>query len=330
MTTIVEAYRVALAARMLANEAIFVLGEDVRSGGAFEASLGLLEAFGPARVIDAPISEAAIMGVAIGSALRGLRPVVDFQYGDFLFACADQLVQHATKLREMSGDLLRVPIVLHLPTGASGRGAQHAHSIEAHFFGTPGLVIATPATPGAAAGLLASALAHDGPVLICIHKHLYGGSNRPLLHPMTSTSEAPPDGHVVPFGRALVCRAGRDLTVVANLLMLHRALEVADELARDGVELEVIDPRTIAPFDVAAVAASVRRTGALLVVEEGPRMAGWGGYLIGELATSGALEGIAVRRLAGADAPIPYAPALEKAAIPSAGDIATAARQLVR
>jgi acetoin:2,6-dichlorophenolindophenol oxidoreductase subunit beta len=327
--TIVEAYREALASEMRTNDAIFVLGEDVRGGGAFEASLGLLDEFGPGRIVDAPISEAAIMGVAIGSAIRGLRPVVDFQYGDFLFAAADQLVQHATKLPEMSGDQLRVPLVLQLPTGASGRGAQHAHSVEASFFGTPGLVIATPSTPEDAAGLLRSALRHDGVVLLCIHKHLYGASGRPLLHPETSTGGRPPGDDAVPFGRAAIRRHGRDVTVVANLLMVHRALAVAAELARDGIDMEVVDPRTIAPLDVEAVTRSVARTRALLVVEEGPRMAGWGGYLIAELAAAGALEGIRVDRLAGRDAPIPYAPALEAAAIPSLSDIAAAARRLV-
>jgi pyruvate dehydrogenase E1 component beta subunit len=328
-TTIVEAYRQALATSMHEDETVFVLGEDVRGGGAFEASLGLLDEFGPGRVIDAPISEAAILGLAIGAAIRGLRPVVDFQYGDFLFACADQLVQHATKLRAMSGDRLRVPLVLQLPTGASGRGAQHAHSIEAHFFGTPDLTIATPATPGDVAGLLRGALRHEGPVLLCVHKHLYGAKGRPLLHPETSTSEQAPVNDAISFGSATVRREGRDLTIVANLLMLHRALAVARTLALDGIEVEVVDPRTIAPFDTATVATSVARTGALLVVEEGPRMAGWGGYLVAELATMGLPTGARVERLAGRDAPIPYAAALEAASIPSEADIEAAARHLV-
>lgn len=329
-STIVEAYRRSLAGCLRDDDTVFVIGEDVRGGGAFETSLGLIDEFGGRRVVDAPISEAAIVGLAVGAAINGLRPIIEFQYGDFLFAAADQLVQHATKLGAMSGGRLSVPLVLQLPTGASGRGAQHAHSIEAAFFGTPALVIATPSTPADAAGLLRTAVDHDGVVLLCIHKHLYGSSGRPLLHPETSTGSAPPEGHRVPFGEAAMRRSGDDLTIVANLLMSHRALAAAERLARDGIEAEVIDPRTIAPLDVDAVARSVARTGGLLVVEEGPSMAGWGNYLVAELATSGVLEGVPVARLAGEDAPIPYAPALEEAMIPSVERIVQAAAELTR
>lgn len=327
--TIVEALRDAIRAQMRADDRVFVIGEDIRIGGAFLVTRGLVDEFGPDRIIDTPISEAGFFGLAIGAAIRGLRPIVDFQYGDFLFSAADQLVQQATKLRYMSGNALEVPLLIQLPTGASGRGAQHANSVEGAFFGTPRLKILTPATPRDTAGLLRTAFREPGVVLVCIHKHLYGSRGRPLHHQETSTGTVGEGEPAIPFGVADVKRAGRDITIVANLLMLHRALDAAARLAAEGIEADVIDPRTIVPLDVETVAASAAMTGRLLVVEESPRRAGWGAHLIAEVVSRGTPSLSRVRRLAAADVPVPYAPVLESAVIPSVTDILRAAREMV-
>lgn len=326
--TIVEALRSVIVDEMDANGDVYVIGEDISQGGAFQASVGLLDRFGAERVVDAPISEAAIVGLAIGSAMRGLHPIVDFQYGDFLYAAADQLIQQATKLRYMSGGQVAVPMLIHLPTGASGRGAQHANCLEASFFGVPGVRVVTPTTPRDTAGLMRTALRDPNIVLFCIHKALYGTEGRELLYPETSTGEFGA-GEAIPYGSARVAREGTDVTVVANLLMFHRSLAVADMAAEEGVSVEVIDPRTIVPFDVDTVADSVARTGRLITVEESPRRAGWGGYLIGELARLGVLVGAVVERIAAPDLPVPFAPNLEKAVIPNEGQIGEAIGRVI-
>jgi pyruvate dehydrogenase E1 component beta subunit len=318
--TIVEALRSVIADEMDRDDDIYVIGEDISQGGAFQASVGLLDRFGAGRVVDAPISEAAIVGLAIGSAMRGLHPIVDFQYGDFLYAAADQLIQQATKLRYMSGGQVAVPMLIHLPTGASGRGAQHANCLEASFFGVPGLRVVTPTTPSDTAGLMRTALRDPNLVLFCIHKSLYGTEGRDNLYPETSTGAFDTD-EAIPYGSARIAREGSDVTIVANLLMLHRSLAVAGQAAADGISVEVIDPRTIVPFDIDTVETSVSRTGRLITVEESPRRAGWGGYLIGELARRGVLEGAAVERIAAPDLPVPFAPNLEQAVIPSEAQI---------
>jgi len=326
--TIVEGLRAAITDEMDANDGVFVVGEDISQGGAFQASVGLLDRYGAERVVDAPISEGAIVGMSVGAAMRGLHPIVDFQYGDFLYAAADQLIQEATKLRYMSGGQVAVPMLIHLPTGASGRGAQHANCLEASFFGVPGLRIVTPTTPSDTAGLMRTALRDPNIVLFCIHKSLYGTEGRELLYPETSTGDIG-GTEAIPYGSARVARDGTDITVVANLLMLHRSLAVAEQVARSGVSLEVIDPRTIVPFDIDAVADSVARTGRLLTVEESPRRAGWGGYLIGELARRGSLRDVAVERIAAPDLPVPFAPNLERSVIPSEAQISEAVTRLM-
>lgn len=313
--TIVEALRSTIVDEMTADGDVYVIGEDISQGGAFQASVGLLDRFGAERVIDAPISEAAIVGLAVGSAMRGLHPIVDFQYGDFLYAAADQLIQQATKLRYMSGGQVSVPMLIHLPTGASGRGAQHANSLEASFFGVPGLRIVTPSTPRDTAGLLRTALRDPNIVLFCIHKSLYGTEGRDLLYPDSSTGSFVA-GESIPYGSAAVARSGSDVTVVANLLMFHRSLKVAEDVAAEGISVEVIDPRTIVPFDIDTVAESVARTRRIVTVEESPRRAGWGGYLLGELGRRGLLVGASVERIAAPDLPVPFAPVLERAVIP--------------
>jgi acetoin:2,6-dichlorophenolindophenol oxidoreductase subunit beta len=330
VTTIVEGLRDAVAGEMERDPGVFVMGEDVEIGGSFHLTLGLRDRFGAERIRDTPVSEAGFVGLAIGAAIGGMRPVVDFQYADFLFCAADQVIQQASKLPFMSGGQVTVPLVLHAPTGASGRGAQHANSIENFFFGVPGLLLGVPSTPYDAKGMMTTAIRANAPVLICSHKHLYGTKGRKLEHLDGSADPVPAEPYEIPIGKAVVRRPGRHLTIASALLMTHRAVQAAEELAKDGIEVEVIDMRWLAPIDVDTVVQSVEKTGKLLVVEEGPRRGGWGAYVAAAVAdvALGSLDG-PVRRLAGPDTPIPFAPHLEEAVIPSSKRIEAEVRALL-
>ncbi|CAN5556828.1 alpha-ketoacid dehydrogenase subunit beta [soil metagenome] len=330
MTTVIEALRSGLADEMVIDRRVFVMGEDIRIGGSFHLTLGLLERFGSERIIDTPVSEAGFVGLAIGAAIAGDRPVVDFQYGDFLLCAADQVIQQAAKLPFMSGGSLSVPMVLHAPTGASGRGAQHANSIENFFHGVPGLTVGVPATPYDAKGMMVAALRHDGPVLICSHKHLYGSKGR-QVQSAVSAQDVPPDQYTIPIGQAIVRRPGKDVTIVSALLMMHRALQAAEVLRSEGIDVEVIDLRWLNPIDAPMVIRSVEKTGHLVVVEEGPALGGWGGSVASAVAEHafGSLRA-PIRHLAGPESPIPFAPHLEAALIPSVERIAATTRLLVK
>lgn len=328
-STIVQAMREALREEMRADDDVFVLGEDIVVGGAFLVTLGLADEMGHDRVLNTPISEAGFLGLSIGAAIEGLRPFVDFQYGDFLYTAADQLVQQASKLRYMSGGQVSIPMVIQLPTGASGRGAQHANSMESMFFGLPGIRIVTPSMPADAKGLLKSAIRSDDVVLYIVHKHLYGSRGRPLAHEATSRGSLDDAHELVPIGVADVKRRGSDVTVVANHVMLHHALSAAEQLAEEGIDVEVVDPRTLVPFDTDTVLESVARTGRLLVVEENPGRGGWGPWLMAQVAEQGFYTLDApLRRLAADDVPIPFSPPLEEAVLPSRDDVVTAIREL--
>jgi pyruvate dehydrogenase E1 component beta subunit len=329
MTTVIEALRSGLVHEMDADNDVFIMGEDIGIGGSFHLTLGLLEHFGPERVRDTPVSEAGFVGLAIGAAIAGLKPVVDFQYGDFLFPAADQVIQQASKLRYMSGGQLHVPLVLHAPTGASGRGAQHANSVENFFYGVPGLTVGVPAMPYDAKGMMIAAIRHPEPVLIVSHKHLYGSKGRPVVA-STAIEDVPDEPYEVPIGAAAVRREGSDVTIVAALLMVHRALQAADLLAQSGIECEVIDLRWLSPIDYASVIGSVKKTGRLLIVEEGPARGGWGGAVAAAVAEHAVLSLDApVRRLAGPDSPLPFAPHLEAELTPSVERIASTVRTFV-
>jgi pyruvate/2-oxoglutarate/acetoin dehydrogenase E1 component len=315
--TIVEALREALREEMQRDESIFLMGEDIRLGGSFSFTLGMLDDFGPERVVNTPISESGFIGLAIGAAIQGMRPVVDFQYGDFLFCAMDQIVQQAAKLRYMSGGQVRIPMVIHLPTGASGRGAQHANAMEGFLFHIPGIKLVTPASPYDAKGLLKAAIRDDNLVILCGHKHLYGSKGRQLVQSTLSTEYVPEEEYTIPLGVADVKREGKDITVVANLLMLHHALNAAASLAEEGIDVEVVDPRTLVPLDVETVGASVRKTGRLLIVEESNERGGWGAQVAADIA-SRELDHLEapVRRVAAPDVPIPFSPVLESAVVP--------------
>ena len=329
MTTIIEALRTALASELKEDPRVFVMGEDIQIGGSFHLTLGLAERFGVERIRDTPVSEAGFVGLAIGAAIAGQRPVVDFQYGDFLLCAADQVIQQACKLPFMSGGQFTIPLVLHAPTGASGRGAQHANSIENLFHAVPGLIVGAPSTPYDAKGMMTTAIRHDGPVLLCSHKHLYGTKGRQLED--GAAGDVPDETFEIPVGQASIRRPGRDVTIVGALLMVHRALQAADALAAEGIEAEVVDLRWLAPIDAETVLESVRRTGRVVIAQEGAGRGGWGATVSAMIAEQAvdSLDGPVIR-LTGPDSPIPFAPHLEAQYIPTAVQIAGAARRLVR
>ena len=279
--SIAEALRAAIQAEMRRDERVFCLGEDIGIpggfGGAFTVTLGLSEEFGHERILDTPISEALIAGMAVGAAVCGLRPIADVQYGDFLFNMMDQLANQAAKLRYMSGGTLSVPMVMRAPIGATGRGSQHAQSLEAFFTHVPGLKVVAPSTAYDAKGLLIAAIRDDNPVLVFEHKLLYGSKgSRVEKGALSPVGEVPDEDYIVPIGQGIIRRPGRDLTIVANLLMLYRSLAAAARLAEQGIEAEVIDPRTLVPLDKQLILDSVRKTGRLLIVEEDNLTNGWG------------------------------------------------------
>jgi pyruvate dehydrogenase E1 component beta subunit len=328
--TIVQALREAIREEMMRDEEVFVLGEDIRIGGSFLFTLGLHEEFGDDRVMNTPISEAGFVGLAIGAAIQGMRPGVDFQYGDFLFTAFDPIVQQATKLRYMSGGQVKVPLVFQMPTGASGRGAQHANMMEGFFYQIPGIKLVTPATPYDAKGLFKSAVRDDNPVLFCVHKHLYGSKGRKLIESSVSRGHVPEDDYTIPLGVADVKRIGSDITVVANSLMLHRAMNVAESLAQDGVSVEVVDPRCLVPMDMNTIYESVKKTSRLVIVEESNERGGWGAQVAADVA--GRLIGYLdapIRRVATPDVPIPFSPVLEAAVIPDEAQIRAAILEIM-
>lgn len=329
--TIVQALREALREEMNRDETVFVMGEDIRIGGSFLFTLGLLDEYGEERVINTPISESGFVGLGAGAAIAGMRPIIDFQYGDFVFCAMDQIAQQASKLRYMSAGQVKVPMVLQMPTGASGRSGQHTNSMEGYFFHIPGIKIATPATPYDAKGLFKSAVRDDNPVLFCVHKHLYGSKGRNLAQSSISMGHVPEDDYTIPLGEADVKREGADVTVVANLLMLHRAINVAEELSEEeGIEAEVVDMRCLAPLDTNTVVESVKKTGRLVVVEETHHRGGWGAQVAATVAEEaiGYLDG-PIKRVATPDVPIPFSPPLEDAVIPSEAKIRAAILELL-
>ncbi len=326
-----EALRDAMRIAMRADPTVFLLGEDIGVpggfGGGFTVTLGLAEEFGSERVIDTPISEGAIVGAAVGAAMAGSRPVAEMQYGDFVFCAMDQVVNQAAKMRYMSNGKVRVPMVLRLPVGASQRGAQHGQSSEAWFMHTPGLKVACPATPYDAKGMLIAAIRDDNPVIFLEHKLLYGGKGTRKESAQISLGTEVPDGdYEIPLGTVAVRRAGRDLTILANMLMVHRALATAERLAESGIDAEVVDVRCLVPLDMGAIEGSVRRTGRVLIVEEDHLTGGWGAEIAARIADAAfSYLRAPIRRIAGPDTPIPCAPALERAWVPNIDRIAAAA-----
>lgn len=314
------ALREALAEEMARDERVFLLGEDVTTGGYFNVSAGLVDQFGPGRVVDTPISEYAIVGAAVGAAMTGMRPVAEILFSDFLTCCMDPLINQAAKLRYMSGGQYRLPLVVRTPGGAGlGMAAQHSQSLEALLTGIPGLMVVAPGTPADAKGLLKAAIRSNNPVLFFENKLLY-----------LTTGPVPEEEYLVPLGVAAVRRAGGDVTLVTVGAVVALALEAAETLAQEGIGVEVVDLRTLVPCDWATVVRSVVKTGRLAVVEEGALTHGFGAEVVARVAGVAwqALRAAPVR-VAGLDLPIPYNRGLERAALPDVERIVAAVRQLM-
>ncbi len=312
----------ALAEEMRRDERVWIMGQDVgRMGGVFGVTRGLLDEFGAARVRDTTINETFIVGGAAGAAMAGTVPVVELQFADFLLIAGDEIFNKLAKWRYVHGGKLTLPVVVRLPTGViGGAGAEHSASLEAMAMHTPGLKVALPATPADAKGLLKSAIRDPNPVLFFEHKGLY----------RTKGPVPTDDEHVVEFGQAATRREGSDITVVATGLMVGRALEAAEQLAGDGIELEVIDPRTLVPLDIDTIVASVERTSRAIVVHEAVRTAGAGAEIAAQIGERAFFHLDApVWRLGAIDTPLPQDPELEQVCIPSTADIAAAARGLM-
>ncbi len=333
--TMAEALREALREEMRLDERVVLLGEDIGVpggfGGAFTVTLGLEKEFGAERVLDTPISEGAIAGVATGAAIGGLIPVADVQYGDFLFLALDQLANNAAKLRYMSGGKLTVPMVFRAPVGATTRGAQHAQSLEAFLMHVPGLKVACPSNPYDGKGLLKTAIRDPNPVIFFEHKLLYGSKgSRKEAGGLDLTAHVPEEEYLIPFGRAKLVREGKDVTIIANLLMVHKSLQAARELEQEGIDASVIDVRTLVPLDEQTIFDSVIRTSRALIVEEDNLTGGWGAEVAARIADHciGYLEA-PVKRLAAPDTPVPFAPVMENYYIPSVAKIVAAVKGLM-
>jgi acetoin:2,6-dichlorophenolindophenol oxidoreductase subunit beta len=321
--TYAEAVREALRQEMRRDASVFVLGEDIGVyGGAFGVTGDLIHEFGKERVRDTPIAEEVIAGLAVGAAITGMRPVAEIQFSDFVTLAMEQIVNQAAKLRFMFGGKVSVPMVVRLPGGSgTGAAAQHSQSLEAWFAHVPGLKVVAPATPHDAKGLLVAAIRDPNPVMVFEHKLLY-----------RTKGPVPEELYAEELGKAVVRREGRHATVVAYSAMVGRALEAAEQLSSEGIELEVVDVRCLRPLDEATITDSARRTGRVLVVHEAVRSGGFGGEIVARIAESDAFDFLdaPIRRLAGRETPIPYNRELERAAVPQVADLVAAARSLVR
>jgi acetoin:2,6-dichlorophenolindophenol oxidoreductase subunit beta len=320
--TYAEALNEALREEMRRDPAVFVMGEDVAvwgGGGIFGVTRGLVEEFGTERVRDTPISEEAIAAVAIGAAATGSRPVAEIMYVDFIGLAMEPIVNQAAKLRYMFGGKAKVPIVIRAQEGAGrGNAAQHSQSLEAWFCHIPGLKVVTPSTPADAKGLLKSAIRDDNPVIFLEHKVLY-----------FSKGPVPAGDQTVPLGVADIKRVGRDVTVVGVHTMVGKALAAAEQLAQEGIELEVIDPRTLVPLDEETIIESVKKTGRLIVSHEAYTRSGYGAEIVSRVveAAFDYLDAPPLRVCA-RDVPVPYSAVLETAALPQVDDLVAAARAL--
>ncbi|QEH33437.1 2-oxoisovalerate dehydrogenase subunit beta [Aquisphaera giovannonii] len=333
--SIAEALREGIAEEMRRDPSVFCLGEDIAVpggwGGAFTVTLGLEEEF-PDRMLNTPIAELGFFGAAVGAAVAGMRPIADVQYGDFLFLAMDQIVNNAAKLRYMSGGTVSVPLVMRAPVGATGRGSQHAQSMERYFTGVPGMKVVAVSNAYDAKGVLKSAVRDDNPVLIFEHKLLYGSKGaRTEPGAVDATSEVPDEDYTVPLHRAAVRREGSQVTILAWLLMAHLASQAAERLSAEGIEAEVIDVRSLSPIDYETIGASVRKTGRVVLVEEGPRSGGVSAEIAAGLMEHCGNDLLApVVRVASPDVPVPFTPVLEEAYRPDVARIVEGVRRVLR
>lgn len=315
-----EAIARAMHEEMARDESVIFFGEDVaQAGGVFKATPGLLEEFGPERVRDTPISENAIIGAGVGAAITGMRPVVELMFADFAAVALDQIINQAAKMRYMSNGQLKVPLTIRAAQGGGGGyAAQHSQCVEALFMNSPGIKIAVPGNPADALGLLKTAIRDDNPVMFLEHKLQYA-----------EKGDVPEDEHLVPFGEARIVREGSDVTVIATQRMVAVASKAADELQRDDISCEVIDPRTLVPLDFDTISASIEKTGRLVTVEESVYAGGWGSHVV-SLAADASIWSLdaPVQRVTLDDGIIPFSEKLESALMPSSERVAQAIRNL--
>jgi acetoin:2,6-dichlorophenolindophenol oxidoreductase subunit beta len=318
-----QAINEGLAQAMEADERVFIMGEDIGVyGGAFGVTGDLVHRFGEDRVRDTPIAELGGAGVAVGAAVAGARPVYEFQFSDFSLLASEQIINQAAKMRYMLGGKASVPVVFRMPCGSgTGAAAQHSQSLEAMFGHVPGLKVLEPSTPEDAKGMLLAAIDDPDPVLIFEHKLLY-----------KIKGHVPEEMYRTPIGKAIVRRVGKDVTVVAAAIMVHKALEAAEVLAAEGISVEVIDLRSIRPIDSATIIESVKKTTRLAVVYEGVKTLGIGAEISAMVAESEAFDYLdaPILRMGGSESPIPYSPILEKAAVPQVEGIVENLRKLVK
>jgi acetoin:2,6-dichlorophenolindophenol oxidoreductase subunit beta len=321
MTTLAfrTAIRDALDEELAADDRVILFGEDIAvAGGVFATTTGLYDKYGAERVFDTPISELALTGAAFGSAVHGLRPVLEIMFGDFLTLAMDSIVNQSTKYWFLTQERVSVPLVIRSVVGAGGQfGAIHSQMPVSWFMGVPGLKIVAPSSPADAKALLKGAIRDDNPVLFFEHKRLYA-------------LEGEVDGEVGRLGEAAVVRDGADLTLVTVMKGVHDALEASEELEKDGLSVEIVDLRTLRPFDLDTVLASVRKTNRIVVVEEGPLTGGWAGEVLASVVEHGLGDLDDAWRMATPDTPIPYSPPLERAFLPGPDRIATEIRERLR
>jgi acetoin:2,6-dichlorophenolindophenol oxidoreductase subunit beta len=316
-----EAVSEGIARELRRDPSVVCLGEDIgAAGGVFKTTAGLFAEFGPGRIWDTPISEQAILGLAMGAAMTGMRPVAEIMFSDFFAVCWDYLANEMPKMRYMTGGQVTIPLVVRTANGGGlGFGAQHSQAVENWTLAIPGLKIAAPSNPADVIGMMAAAVRSDDPVVFFEHKGLFA-----------SKGQGAPEGHVVPLGQAATAKAGSDITVVALAATVPMALAAADQVAADGISVEVIDLRCLVPLDMAAVLESVGRTSHLLIVEENPYQGGWGGTVASIVADEGfELLDAPIRRIAAASVPLPFADALEQEVIPNVQSVASAIRTLM-
>jgi pyruvate/2-oxoglutarate/acetoin dehydrogenase E1 component len=317
-----DALREALREEMQRDHTVFLLGEDIGKywGGAFKVTQGLAEEFGEERVRDTPISENAIIGTAVGAAITGTRPIAEIMFGDLTALAMDQITNQAAKIHYMFGAQAKCPLVIRTPFGAGVNiASHHSQSLEAWFMHTPGLHVAVPSTPHDAKGLLKTAIRSNNPVFFCEHK---------LLYPIEG--EVPNEEYTTPFGIADIKREGTDATIVATLYMVHKALNAAKELQKEGINAEIIDPRTLTPLDTQAIIKSVKKTGRLVIVTEDTKTAGVSAEIAAIIAEQ-ALDYLdaPIKRVAEPDTPIPFSPTLEQHVIPDEKGIIDAVKEVV-
>ena len=320
--TYAQALNETMRENMARDEDIILMGEDIgKYGGIFQVTAGLLDEFGPERVIDTPISEAGFVGAGVGAALAGLRPIVELMFIDFTPVAMDQIVNQMAKMHYMFGGRGRVPMVLRVNIGAGrGAAAQHSQSLHAWFMHVPGIIVATPSSAHDAKGLLNTAIASDNPVMFVEHKKLYA-----------EKGPVPEESYSIPFGKGEIKREGKDLTIVAVSGMVGHSLAAAGELAARGIEAEVVDPRTLTPLDTGIILESVAKTGRLMVADEGHKTCGVGAE-IAALAAEEAIQYLEapILRVASPDTPVPYSPVLEEQFVPGARQVVEAADKLMQ